>query len=129
MAEGAAVSKVNTTPPHSVRYERDVMELPSSDGWRKRVPTANARASCSCGLLDTGWVGADVASRAAQEHVRRYLPGVDWGPNAGVAADPLPRPPSEHCRPGRCLGLTCCSYECSQGRCPSIPEESRKATP
>lgn len=46
-----------------------------------------------------------------------------------VAADPLPRPLSEHCRPGRCLGLTCCSYECSQGRCPSIPEEFRKTTP
>jgi hypothetical protein len=24
-----------------------------------------------------------------------------------------------HCRPGRRLGLTCCSYECSRGRCPS----------
>lgn len=40
--------------------------------------------------------------------------------------DPLPRPLSEHCRPGRCLALTCCSYECSRGRCPSIPEEFRK---
>jgi hypothetical protein len=46
-----------------------------------------------------------------------------------VAVDPLPRPLSEHCRPGRCLALTCCSYECSQGRCPSIPEEFRKTTP
>jgi hypothetical protein len=47
----------------------------------------------------------------------------------GVAADPLPRPVSEHCRPGRCLALTCCSYECSQGRCPSIPTEHRKPAP
>jgi hypothetical protein len=46
-----------------------------------------------------------------------------------VAVDPLPRPLSEHCRPGRCLALTCCSYECSQGRCPSIPAEHRKETP
>lgn len=47
----------------------------------------------------------------------------------GVAFNPMPRPLSEHCRPGRCLALTCCSYECSRGRCPSIPEEFRKATP
>lgn len=46
-----------------------------------------------------------------------------------VAVDPLPRPRSEHCRPGRCMALTCCSYECSQGRCPSIPAEHRKPTP
>jgi hypothetical protein len=44
-----------------------------------------------------------------------------------VVADPLPRSASEHCRPGRCLGLTCCSYECSQGRCPSIPASSEEA--
>lgn len=43
--------------------------------------------------------------------------------------DPLPRPLSDHCRPGRCMGLTCCSYECSQGRCPSIPAEFREPTP
>lgn len=42
---------------------------------------------------------------------------------------PVPYPSSEHCRPGRCLALTCCSYECSQGRCPSIPEQVRKTTP
>lgn len=35
----------------------------------------------------------------------------------GVAVDPLPR--QGHCGPGRCMGLTCCSYECSRGRCPS----------
>lgn len=34
-----------------------------------------------------------------------------------------------HCRPGRCMGLMCCSYECSQGRCPSIPAEFREPTP
>lgn len=43
--------------------------------------------------------------------------------------DPLPRPASDHCRPGRCMGLMCCSYECSQGRCPSIPAEFREPTP
>lgn len=128
------MSKTNTTPPHQVRYERDVMDLPSSSGWRERVPTANARASCTCGQLDTEYVDAEVAYRAAQDHVRRYLPGVDWGPDtdgpgADLAHDPLPRPLSGHCRPGRCLALTCCSYECSQGRCPSIPAERRKPTP
>ena len=75
------MSKVNTPPPHEVRYERDVMELPSPDGWRKRMPTANACASCSCSRLDTGWVGVSEAYQAAQEHVRVYLPGVDWGPD------------------------------------------------
>lgn len=72
-----------------------------------------------------------------------YEPGTpcDWGvcrqPERLAAGDrgtdpargiPLPYPRSEHCRPGRCMGLTCCSYECSQGRCPSAiiptPEES-----
>lgn len=48
---------------------------------------------------------------------------------SSVRADLLPRPVSEHCRPGRCLALTCCSYECSQGRCPSIPEEFRTSSP
>lgn len=36
---------------------------------------------------------------------------------------------ARHCRPDRCLALTCCSYECSQGRCPSIPAEFREPTP
>lgn len=43
--------------------------------------------------------------------------------------DPLPRPASDHCRPGRCMALLCCSYECSQGRCPSVPAEFREPTP
>jgi hypothetical protein len=34
-----------------------------------------------------------------------------------------------HCGPGLCLGLTCCSYECSQGQCPSVPTEFRESTP
>jgi hypothetical protein len=124
------VSKVNTPPPHEVRYEREVMELPSPDGWRKRMPTANARASCTCGQLDTGYVDASVAYRAVREHVRVYLPGVDCGPDIEGPA----RPRSEHCRPGRCMALMCCSYECSQGRCPSaiaagiIPAEPRGDT-
>ncbi len=42
---------------------------------------------------------------------------------------PVPRPASDHCRPGRCMALMCCSYECSQGRCPSIPAEFREPTP
>lgn len=82
------MSKANTPPPHEVRYERDVMELPSSDGWRKRVPTANARASCTCGQLDTGYVDAGAAHQAAQEHVKAYLPGVDWGPDAASSTRP-----------------------------------------
>ena len=48
---------------------------------------------------------------------------------ARPAFDPLPRSLSDHCRPGRCLALMCCSYECSQGRCPSIPPEFREPTP
>lgn len=36
---------------------------------------------------------------------------------------------SDHCRPGRCMALMCCSYECSQGRCPSIPAEFRETAP
>lgn len=54
---------------------------------------------------------------------------VAHGYSAAPAPDPLPRPASDHCRPGRCMGLTCCSYECSQGRCPSIPAEFRESTP
>lgn len=34
-----------------------------------------------------------------------------------VYTDPPPRP--SHCGPGHCRGLTCCSYECAQGRCPA----------
>lgn len=43
-------------------------------------------------------------------------------------------PVSEHCRSGRCMALMCCSYECSQGRCPSaiaagiIPDEPEEDT-
>ena len=68
-------------PPlqHEVRYERELFDLPSD--WRRvRVPTGKARASCTCGGMDTGYVEADDAYRAAQAHVRRELPGVDWGP-------------------------------------------------
>jgi hypothetical protein len=36
----------------------------------------------------------------------------------GIAAD--------HCRPGRCMGLMCCSYECSRGRCQSIPASKER---
>lgn len=41
----------------------------------------------------------------------------------------IPAPVPEHCHPGCCLALTCCSHECSQGQCPSIPEEFRKPAP
>lgn len=76
------MSKVNANPPqHEVRYECEVMEMPPSNGWRERVPAAGARASCTCGQLDTGIVDANEAYRAAQEHVQRELPGVDWGPD------------------------------------------------
>lgn len=54
---------------------------------------------------------------------------VAHGYDAAPVPDPLPRPLSDHCRPGRCMGLMCCSYECSQGRCPSIPAEFREPTP
>lgn len=75
------MSEVDIPPlHHEVRYEREVMDLPPNNGWRERVPTPNARTSCTCGL-DTGYVDADEAYRAAQEHVKRELPGVDWGPD------------------------------------------------
>lgn len=45
-----------------------------------------------------------------------------------VVADPLPRTAAEHCRPGRCLGLMCCSYECSRGRCPSVHHATEDPT-
>lgn len=72
--------------------------------WGELIPHHEDDLSCLCGCRD--------------------------GPESRpVHHNPLPRPLSEHCRPGRCLALTCCSYECSQGRCPSIPEEFRTATP
>lgn len=67
--------------PHSVRYGREVTDIPPSGVWRERVGTPRACASCTCGQLDTGYVDADQAYRAAQEHVKRELPGVDWGPD------------------------------------------------
>lgn len=83
------MSRLDTPPlKHEVRYERDVMELPSSDGWRKRVPTASARASCTCGLLDTGYVDAGEAYAATQGHVKAHLPGVDWGPDVASPTRP-----------------------------------------
>ncbi|MFM9629385.1 hypothetical protein ACKI10_17380 [Streptomyces galilaeus] len=74
---------MKTTGPavqHEVRYERETKET-AFKGWSERQPTPNARASCSCGQLDTGMVDAGKAYRAAQEHVKRELPGVDWGPD------------------------------------------------
>lgn len=80
------MSKVDTPTPHEVRYERGVLEVPPVNGWRQGVPAPDARASCICGQLDTGLVGPDEAWRAAEEHVKAYLPGVDWGPDiAGPA--------------------------------------------
>lgn len=46
---------------------------------------------------------------------------------SGKETNPLPL--DRHCRPGRCMALMCCSYECSQGRCLSIPAEHREPTP
>lgn len=67
-------------------------------------------------LVVEGW-DAQAVRKVYSEQRAQHLARQDLG----VAA--------EHCRPGRCLALTCCSYECSQGRCPSLPEEFRKATP
>lgn len=64
-------------------------------------------------------------------HIKRARPGIrlDFiGSSLYGARDPLP-PWSDHCRPGRCLARMCCSYECSQGRCQSIPTEFREPTP
>lgn len=81
------MSKLDTQPlPHKVRYEQEVMDLPPHNDWRERVPTPRASASCSCGQLDTGYVDAESAKRAAQEHVQVYLPGVDWGPDTASPA-------------------------------------------
>ncbi|MCX5522215.1 hypothetical protein OG342_04945 [Streptomyces bobili] len=76
------MSKLDARPlSHQVSYERGVLEKTPAEGWRERVPAPDARASCTCGQLDTGLVGPDEAWRAAQEHVKRYLPGVGWGPD------------------------------------------------
>lgn len=90
--------KLDAPPPlpHSVRYEREItqaLETTEFDrkGWKEYAPTGTARTSCTCGQLDTGYVGADEAYRAAQEHVKRELPGVDWGPDL----TPGPVRPSE----------------------------------
>lgn len=81
------MSRLDTPPlEREVRYEREVMDLPPSNGWREHALTPGARASCTCGLLDTGYVDAGAAARAAQEHVKVYLPGVDWGPDGEEAA-------------------------------------------
>jgi hypothetical protein len=71
----------------------------------------------------------EVRNSATGYYMRRTAEIRDGGARGDVAVDPLPRPLSDHCRPGRCLALTCCSYECSQGRCPSIPEEFRTPGP
>ena len=89
------MSKVDVSPiQHQVSYEVGVLEKPPVDGWREGVPAPDARASCICGQLDTGLVGQGVAWRAAQEHVKVYLPGVDWGPDIDgpVRPDEEPTP-------------------------------------
>lgn len=70
--------KLDPPPPHSVSYEREIIEGPPQKGWRQYEPTPNARASCTCGELDTGYVGAAEAEQAAREHVAAYLPGVPF---------------------------------------------------
>lgn len=84
------MSKVNANPlQHQVSYERGVLEKAPVDGWREGVPMPDARASCTCGQLGTGLVGPDEAWRAAQEHVKRELPGVDWGPDVDGPERPV----------------------------------------
>jgi hypothetical protein len=62
---------------HQVSYERETKET-AFKGWSERVPTPNARASCTCGQLDTGFVEAEQATAAAREHVSLYLPGTPF---------------------------------------------------
>lgn len=84
------MSKLDAEPlPHKVSYERGVLEAAPADGWREGVPVPDARTSCTCGQLDTGLVGPDEAWRAAQEHVKVYLPGVDWGPDTDGPERPV----------------------------------------
>ncbi|CAL9350873.1 hypothetical protein SUDANB1_00458 [Streptomyces sp. enrichment culture] len=81
------MSKLDASPlPHKVRYEREVVDLPPDEGWRERVPTPNARASCTCGQLDTGMVKAETAYEAVREHVNLYLPGA-WTDMAAAARE------------------------------------------
>ena len=77
--------KLSAPPPlpHSVRYERELREAAPENDWCAFTQTARARTSCTCGRLDTGYVDADEAYRAAQEHVKKEFPGVDWGPEIG----------------------------------------------
>lgn len=73
------MSKVSSRPEHEVRYELGILEMSPSNGWREYTPAPDARAFCTCGQLDTGPTAPDTAWRVAQEHVKRELPGIDWG--------------------------------------------------
>lgn len=105
--------------------------------WGELIPHREDDDGCLCGCQDDPPVqcwhtepGTPCDWNICRQPER--LAAGDHGTDparSGVAADPMPRPPSEHCQPGRCLALTCCSYECSQGRCPSIPEQYRQTTP
>lgn len=106
--------------------------------WGELIPHSEDDDGCLCGCQDNPPVQCwhyepdtpcdwDVCRQperlAAGDH------GVDPATTPPLGPALRQRAISEHCRPGRCLGLTCCSYECSQGRCPSIPEQFRKPTP
>lgn len=74
------MSKPNTpVVHHSVSLENDFAEVPYDGAWVRREPNGYARASCSCGELDTGFVGGAEAASAAREHAALYLPGVPFG--------------------------------------------------
>jgi hypothetical protein len=60
------VSKVSGPPlRHEVRYENEILDGPPVNGWRTCTLSGRGRASCTCGGMDTGYVNADVAYRAA----------------------------------------------------------------
>lgn len=70
--------KLNAPPTHEVRYEGQLKERPPQKGWRAYEPTGKARATCTCGRLDSGYIDPSEAKQAARQHVADYLPGVPF---------------------------------------------------
>ena len=64
---------------HSLSLENDFTEVPTSTHWVHREPNGYARASCTCGELDTGFIKKAEAVAAAREHAAVYLPGMPFG--------------------------------------------------
>lgn len=96
--------------------------------WGELIPHDEDNESCLCGCRDEEPTAVDALYLDAEHFALTAQSGPPLEPRARVVPTGRPYPglvpragTDGHCRPGRCLGLTCCSYECSQGRCPSVP--------